>query len=159
MLFGHRETRSERLMREMKERASNVAETLPSIEVNEVEAARALGWVSLAIAATELAAPQQVENLLGLPHDPDRQGAIRALGVRELGHGLSILSEDGPNKKLATAVWSRVAGDVLDTVALGKAMQNTESPGRFMAVSAMVAAIGVADLWCASRLSQDRYDA
>ena len=155
MWFGHEETTSERLMRQVRERASDVADALPDVEVEAVDAARALGWVSLAIAATELIAPQHVENLLGLPHDKERQGAVRALGVRELGHGLSILTaqDDQRNEQLATAVWSRVAGDVLDTVCLGKAIQNTKAPGQFFAVSAMVAAIGIADLWCAARLS------
>ncbi len=159
MLFGHRETTSERFVRTVKERAAGVAEALPSVEIDDVEAARTLGWVSLAIAATELAAPQAVESLLGLPHDKDRQGAIRALGVRELGHGLSILAEDRPNGKLATSVWGRVAGDVLDTVCLGRATMQTKTPGKFAAISAMVMAIGAADLICATRLSSRRSDA
>src|SRR4051812_23772229 len=120
MWFGHQETRSERLMRQVKERASDMADALPSVEVDELKAARSLGWLSLAIAATELAAPQAVEALLGLPPDKERQGALRALGARELGHGISILAEDRSNEQLATAVWARVAGDVLDTVALAK---------------------------------------
>ena len=153
MWFGHRETKSEMLMREMRERAAAAADAVP--EVDPVNAAHALGWVSLAIAAAEIAAPQAVEQLLGLPPDKDRQGAIRALGVRELGHGISILAEDKPNEQLATAVWSRVAGDMLDTVALGKAMHYTKAPGQFMAVAAIVGAIGVADLLCATRLSAD----
>lgn len=155
MLFGHQETRSEELIRQMKQRASDVAEAMPSVEISDVQAAHALGWVSLAIGAAEVAAPQMVEGLLGLPHDKDRQGAIRVLGVRELGHGLSILAEDRPNTKLAASLWGRVAGDILDTVALGKAMQHTKTPRQFLAVSAIVAAIGAADLWCATRLSAD----
>ena len=154
MWFGQ-ETKSERLMREMKERAAAAAEAMPSVDIDPVKSAHALGWVSLAIAAAELAAPQMVEQLLGLPPDKDRQGAIRALGVRELGHGISILAEDKQNGQLATAVWSRVAGDMLDTVALGKAMHYTKAPGQFMAVAAVVGAIGVADLLCATRLSTD----
>src|SRR5688500_18722495 len=113
--FGDRETTTEKLMRHVKERAADAAEAMPSVAVDDFEAARALGWASLAIAATELAAPQAVEKLLGLPPDKERQGAIRALGARELGHGLSILAEDRPNAQLATAVWGRVAGDMLDT--------------------------------------------
>jgi hypothetical protein len=155
MLFGHQETRTERMMNMARERASDLASAMPSVDIDDVEAARALGWASLAIGATELAAPHFVEDLLGLDRDADRQGAIRALGVRELAHGLSILAEDEPNHKLATSVWARVAGDVLDTVCLGRAAMQTKNPGRFAAVSAMVMAIGVADLWCATRLSSD----
>ncbi|HEV2292846.1 MAG TPA: hypothetical protein VGR35_03270 [Tepidisphaeraceae bacterium] len=155
MWFGHQETRSEQLLRQMRERAAEMADALPSVEVDELDAARTLGWISLAIAATELAAPQHVERLLGLPPDKQRQGAIRALGVRELGHGISILGEDRPNKQLAASLWGRVAGDVLDTVALGKASHHTKAPGQFLAISAMVAAIGIADLWCAARVSAE----
>ena len=153
MWFGQEETTTQKLMRQVRERASDVADAVPTVEVDDVQAAHTLGWVSLAIAATEIAAPQAVEKLLGLPPDKERQGAIRALGVRELGHGISILAEDRPNQKLATAVWSRVAGDMLDNVCLGKAMQHTKAPGQFLAVSAIVAVIGAADLWCATRLS------
>ena len=154
-MWFNQETTSQRLMRQVRERASDVADALPDVDVEAVDAARALGWASLAIAAAELIAPQHVENLLGLPHDKERQGAIRALGVRELGHGLNILGadDDEPNAQLASAVWARVAGDVLDTVCLAKAGQNTKAPGQFLAVSAMVAAIGIADLWCAAKLS------
>jgi hypothetical protein len=56
-------------------------------------------------------------------------------------------------------VWGRVAGDVLDTVCLGRAMMQTKSPGKFAAISAMVMAIGAADLICATRLSSRRSDA
>jgi hypothetical protein len=154
-MWFDQETTSQRLMRQVKERASDMADALPDVDVEPVDAARALGWASLAIGAAELIAPQHIENLLGLPNDKERQGAIRALGVRELGHGLNILGadDDGPNAQLASAVWARVAGDVLDTVCLGKASHYTKAPGQFFAVSAMVAAIGIADLWCAAKLS------
>jgi hypothetical protein len=154
-MWFNQETTSERLMRQVKERASDMADALPDVEVEAVDAARALGWASLAIGAAELIAPQHIESLLGLPNDKERQGAIRALGVRELGHGLNILGadDDGPNAQLASAVWARVAGDVLDTVCLGKASHYTKAPGQFFAVSAIVAAIGIADLWCAAKLS------
>ena len=125
--------------------------------MSDLNVARTLGWVSLAIGATEVAAPQFVEKLLALPPDQARQGAIRALGIRELGHGVSILAEDHPDdhEKLANALWWRVAGDVLDTACLAKASQRTTAPGQFLAVAAMVGAIGLADAWCAAKLSAD----
>ena len=57
MLFGHQETRTERMMNMARERASDLASAMPSVDIDDVEAARALGWASLAIGATELAAP------------------------------------------------------------------------------------------------------
>jgi hypothetical protein len=153
MWFGHQETATQRFMRHAKENAADMVDRVSDVELDETQAARTLGWASMAIAATEIAAPHVVEKLLGLPHDAARQGSIRALGVREFGHGLSILAADRRDGDLAGALWGRVAGDVLDTVCLGKAMPQSRSPGQFLAVSAMVAAIGVADLWCAARLS------
>jgi len=123
----------------------------------DIALAKGLGWASLAIGATELAAPRKVEELLGIDHTPQNRGTIRALGVRELCHGLAILSEDGLTKQLKTSVWSRVAGDVLDSVCLATAATKTKKPASFAAVTASVLAIGVLDMICAKRLS-DRYD-
>jgi hypothetical protein len=123
----------------------------------DIALAKGLGWASLAIGAAELAAPRKVEELLGIDHTPEARGTIRAMGVRELCHGLAILSEDGLTKQLKTSVWSRVAGDMLDSVLLAKAGTKTKKPASFAAVTASVLAIGVLDMICAKRLS-DRYD-
>jgi len=131
----------------------SVKDYVPDVpEFSDAEGARALGWASLAIAATELAVPQKVEELLGLDPDRERQGVIRMMGVRELGHGLAILTETEPNKTMARAVASRVIGDVLDTVLLAKAATQTRQPVKFAAVAASVLAIGVADMIMAARL-------
>lgn len=110
--------------------------------------ARGLGIASIGIGLTELMAPQKVESMLGLEDRPLHQGILRVLGVREIMDGVSILTE----KKPAAGMWSRVAGDVLDTALLGVAARKTRNPKSFAAVSAMVMAIGLADLLCARRL-------
>jgi len=141
------------------ETASNAYDTVSSAMSNidpDVTLAKGLGWASQAIAATELAAPRMVEEMLGIEHSQTNRGTIRALGVRELCHGLAILTEDGPTKQLRQSVWARVAGDALDTVALGRAAMKTKRPGSFAAVAASVVAIGVLDMLCAKRLS-DKY--
>ena len=51
-------------------------------------------------------------------------GVLRVLGVREIMHGVNILSHRDP----APGVWSRVAGDVLDGVLLGVAATGPASP-------------------------------
>src|SRR4051812_42477111 len=107
----------------------------------DTKAAHGLGWAPLAIAATEMACPHHVERLLGLDHDTERQGIIRTLGLRELVHGLTILTEDRASKELSGSVWSRVLGDVLDTALLGVAAAKTREPGKFAAVAAGVMAI------------------
>jgi hypothetical protein len=125
-------------------------------DTTDTDFARGLGWASLAIGLTELLAPKQVQNLLGIDDTADSRGTIRALGVRELCHGAAILTEDRPTEQLKNAVWSRVAGDVLDTAFLGVAATRTKSPAKFAVTAASVMAIGVLDLLCAKRLTEDR---
>jgi hypothetical protein len=126
----------------------------PMREVSDTELGRGLGWASIGIGLTELLAPQQVENMLGLKDMPERRGTIRVLGVRELCHGIGILTEREANRKMKVGVWSRVAGDVLDSALLGIAAMKTNKPVAFAAVSAAVLGIGLADLICATRLSE-----
>ena len=121
----------------------------------DTEGGRALGWASIAIGLAEIAATQKVEELLGLDDMPERRGILRVLGVRELCHGVALLTDDRPDRRMAGSVWSRVAGDVLDTALLARAGQQTKSPGSFVAVAASVAAIGIADMVFATRLSQN----
>lgn len=119
------------------------------------QGARALGWASLGIGAAELLAPQQVEQLLGLEHRPNQQGILRTLGVRELIHGVGLLTERRPDRQLRSGIWARVAGDVLDSALLGLAATRTRRPGAFAAVAATVAVIGALDLYFAMKI--DRY--
>jgi len=110
----------------------------------------ALGWFSLALGATELAAPQSIARLSGM----NRAHAIpvvRALGIREIGHGLSILAMPGRPGPL----WSRVAGDALDIAVLSSAMRSDGSD-HARASNTIAALLGVSalDMVCASRLSR-----
>jgi hypothetical protein len=122
-------------------------------EETDCQLARGLGWTSIAIGLTEIAAPKFVQNLLGLDDNQDRRGTLRVLGLREVAHGLSILTEPEPTPQLRNAVWSRVAGDALDTALLGVAATKTKRPGRFALVAGMVMCIGVLDFLCAKRLT------
>jgi hypothetical protein len=115
-------------------------------EYSTARAARSLGWASVGIGLAELLAPGQVEQLLGLDHKPSQQGILQTLGVRELLHGFSILTERDLNPQLRAGVWSRVAGDILDSALLGVAAAKTRRPSSFAAVAAAVAAIGALDL-------------
>src|SRR5688500_6910764 len=92
------------------------------------EAGRALGWASIGIGLTEIAAPKQVQQMLGLEDTTEGREILRVLGVRELGHGVSLLTENKANAKMATGLWGRVAGDVLDTALLGVAAAKTKRP-------------------------------
>ncbi len=117
----------------------------------------ALGLASIGIGLTELAAPRLVESMLGLDDRQSRRGILQVLGVRELMHGIGILTAKDGDGQLASGVWARVAGDVLDTALLGVAATKTSRPARFAAVAAAVAGIGLADLCCAWNASVHQY--
>jgi hypothetical protein len=116
-------------------------------EKNDATAgARALGWGSIGIGLMELLAPDRVQSMLGIEDRASHRGILRALGVRELMHGIGILTEDRPTPQLTSGVWARVAGDVLDSALLGVAATKTKRPSSFAAMAAMVTGIGIADV-------------
>ena len=107
--------------------------------------ARGLGWASLAVGLTELAAPRQLDRLLGTGQG-EHADLFRVLGLREICHGIDILCHDDP----APGIWSRVAGDALDGVLLGIAATKTRRPSGVLAAAAMVLPIVLADLYFAA---------
>lgn len=118
--------------------------------------ARGLGWASVGIGLAELVAPAQVEKLLGLENRSHHHGILRVLGIRELMHGVSILTAPPQSETMAASLWSRVAGDVLDTAVLAVAATKTKRPGRFAAVAALVMGIGLLDALHTWQLQQQQ---
>src|SRR3954467_6466097 len=90
---------------------------------------QALGLASIGIGLTELAAPRYVENMLGIEDRPTHRGILQILGVRELMHGIGLVTAKNGNGQLTSGVWARVAGDVLDSALLGVAATKTRRPG------------------------------
>lgn len=112
--------------------------------MSDQTAGRALGLVSLAIGATELAAGRQLEEAMGIGNG-ENTGIFRVLGVRELMHGFDLITHDDPRP----GIWGRVAGDVLDNVLLAVAFARSRRPIGFAAVAAAVAPVVIADIVCA----------
>jgi hypothetical protein len=108
-----------------------------------------LGLASIGIGLTELVAPRYVENMLGIDDRQTHRGILQVLGLREILHGIGILTAKHGNGQLTSSVWARVAGDALDSALLGVAATKTRHPTRFAAVAAAVAGIGAADLYVA----------
>ena len=79
---------------------------------------RALGWLSLGLGVTSLAAPRTVSRICGVERSLLAPVAVRAVGAREILHAAGLLASRRP----AAWVWSRVAGDAMDLVLLGRAM-------------------------------------
>jgi hypothetical protein len=101
--------------------------------------ARMLGWMSVGLGVTELVAPGRLARALGLE---DKQGLIRAYGLRELASAVPTLSVDKP-----VGLASRIAGDALDLGTLATALHRDNPKRRNAAVAtAMVAGITLLDI-------------
>jgi len=120
--------------------------------MTDEQAARGLGWASIAIGLSELAMPKQLERTMGLDNG-QTTGILRVCGVREIAKGIDILAHDDPTP----GVLARVAGDVLDGVLLGAAAMKTRRPGGFSAICAMVVGVVAMDVLYAQRLSKKRF--
>jgi uncharacterized membrane protein len=114
--------------------------------------ARRLGWTSLALAVPPLTQPDTVTRLVGVDDRPSAPAIARAVGLRELAHGVALLA--GP----PSMVWTRVVGDGLDIALLGRAVPSRGGHrGRRTRVAlAGVLGITAIDLYAAVRAGRDR---
>lgn len=106
---------------------------------------KGLGAASLGLGVSEILAPGKIAALAGVDGTARSRTIIRALGMRECGHGAALLA--GPDK----LVWTRVAGDVLDVAFLAAGVIR-RGPGRRqrgILTAAALTAIGGADLYAA----------
>ena len=119
-------------------------------KTNAKRLAKGLGWFSLGLGMTELLAPRFIARISGVPEK--RSNVIRLYGLREIASGIGIFAQKNP----AEAVWSRVAGDVLDLTSLGLACTSSEANrGRITFATANVLAVTALDVIAARQLSSD----
>ena len=111
-----------------------------------------LGYFSLGLGLAEFIAPTLMSRLIGVKHPDDRtRNTMRLMGIREMSHGVSILSKQQP----AEAMWARVAGDALDLALLGRTLANPENDrGRTLFATANVLAVTALDVMAAKQLSR-----
>jgi uncharacterized membrane protein len=111
-----------------------------------------LGVFSIGLGLAQVTLPGVVARLCGVDHKDDRnRRTMRLLGMREISHGVAILSNQQPEK----AVWSRVAGDALDLALLGKALSNPDNDrAATLFATANVLAVTALDVMCARTLSR-----
>jgi hypothetical protein len=117
--------------------------------MNTDRAARALGYTSLALGLTEIAAPNWLAGQMGIDEKP---GLFRALGLREIASGVAILR----GEKKAPGLWSRVAGDVMDLALLGVAARASSRKGGVGAAAAMVLGITALDVLSAVKTTSEQ---
>lgn len=96
---------------------------------------RGIGLFSIGLGMAELIAPGRIAKPLGLE---GKENLLRAYGLREIGAGISTLSTDPQ-----PALWSRVAGDVLDLATLALGARDKPDAIRRNAGMAMAAVAGI----------------
>lgn len=116
--------------------------------------ARFLGWLSLGLGVTTLAARPKVSRLAGIDGSPAAQRVLLLAGVRELGHAATLLA--GRRTRLGT--WGRVAGDAVDLAVCAAGMRRRlgKRQQRLRYARAAVAALTALDLYAAVRASRGR---
>jgi len=119
---------------------------------SHIQLAKWLGWTSLAVGATELAATRWLEKQMGVRK---HETLIQAFGVREIVAGVSILAQPGLNRNLAASLWARVAGDALDLAALGLAGTRTRNPKGLATITGIVLAVTGLDVLVATGVQRD----
>ncbi|BBX63888.1 hypothetical protein MSAS_30620 [Mycobacterium saskatchewanense] len=108
---------------------------------------KALAGASFGLGLSELLAPGKVAAVAGVDETARSRRVIRALGARECGHGAALLA--GSDR----LVWTRVAGDVLDTALLlaGVAARGPGRRRRGMITAVALSGVGALDLYTALR--------
>ena len=115
----------------------------------EQQLAAAMGWFGVGLGLAEVLSPGRVAAMIGV--NPEHRTLIRMMGLRELASSAGILSD----KPSAGAVWTRVAGDILDLFLLGAAATSSRSNRGRLAVSAISVAGAMAmDVIAAQQLGR-----
>lgn len=94
-----------------------------------------LGFFSIALGAAELFASRRITRALDAQGS---EGIVKAFGAREVAAGVAILAAPA----VATNIWGRVAGDVMDLGALGlAASRSPRNPAVWGAIGFVVGAL------------------
>jgi uncharacterized membrane protein len=112
--------------------------------------ANGLGWFSIGLGVAELLAPGGLAKLIGINDDERTRGILRFYGLREIGAGVGILTNERPGGWL----WSRVAGDMVDLSSLVLAFRSAETDQTRVGIAtAAVLGVTAIDVICAQELS------
>ncbi len=98
-----------------------------------------LGVFSIALGITELIASRRITRAL---EAEGNEGVVKAFGAREIAAGVGLIAQPA----VATGVWNRVAGDVMDAGALGIAAYHAPRNRAVWGAIAFVAAATVLDV-------------
>jgi len=109
-----------------------------------------LGYLSLALGAAEIIAPQAICRMLGLR---DLAPLVRLYGAREIANGVAILTSHDPEPW----IWARVAGDLADMATVATGLRS-DNPGREASVLALAGLLAVTavDAACARSIGSGK---
>jgi uncharacterized membrane protein len=94
--------------------------------------------LGLGLGLAELAAPRAIQRLIGIDKCERNNVIVRALGAREIAHGVGIFARP-------RSVWTRLIGDVIDVAFVGLALADDDND-RTRLVPALGALLGVGAL-------------
>ena len=125
-----------------------------SSNVGTGKLAKGLGYFSIGLGLMELLMPAQVGEMIGVSNR--YRAFLPVLGLREIAHGATILSQQKPT----AGVWSRVGGDAVDLAYLGLGFAGKENnKNRLIGATIAVLGVTVLDVLCAQALSSEDWGA
>lgn len=111
-----------------------------------MDAARALGFVSVGLGLAGLLAPRALGQMIGMP---GHEGLLRFIGARELASGAGLLTQ----RQTKPWLWSRVGGDAMDLAVLATGLRPS-NPYRDRTAGAMLAVAAITALDVAASLRE-----
>ena len=111
--------------------------------------ARGLGVFSLGLGLTEVVAPRALARLIGVDQSDATPWILRALGAREIGHGLGIFARP-------KSVWTRLIGDAIDVAYVALAFRDGKR-SRLWPTMGALAAVGALDALATYRMLRSSF--
>ena len=106
---------------------------------------KGLGVFSLGLGLTELAAPRALARLIGVEPCGTTSTILRALGAREVAHGVGIFAKP-------RSVWTRLIGDAIDVAFVGLALADDHNDrSRLLPALGALLGVGALDLLATMR--------
>jgi uncharacterized membrane protein len=113
-----------------------------------------LGWGSLGLGVPATTAPGLFAESIGVKDDAETRTWTLLVGLREFAHAGGILALERPRP--VRALWSRVAGDMMDLALLSAAWRSKrENTFRLAAATGAVVGIGIADVVASIRFTRN----
>lgn len=116
---------------------------------NGAQLAQTLGWMRVGLGLVEVAAPRAIARWIGVV---DRRSLISVHGLRQLSHGLGLLSQP----RTSASMKAGLGGDAMDFLTLLRLALRSAPANRTRAMAALgvVAGVTALDTYCRRQLRQ-----